>query len=150
MTEFAQQLKFGSTGIKISPIIVGCMSFGSKKWAPWVEDDKEKVFSILNHCYDRGLRTFDTSSTYSNGQSERLIGEFLKHYKIRRETVVIMTKVFGAVDESLDLPMGRYKVTEQDILDITNQQGLSRKHILQGVADSVERLGTYIYFLQVH
>ena len=150
MTELAQQVRFGTTGIKISPIIVGCMSFGSKKWAPWVEDDKEKVFSILKHCYDRGLRTFDTADTYSNGQSERLIGEFLRRYNSRRETVVIMTKVFGAVDETLDLPMGRYKVSEKDLFDITNQQGLSRKHILQGVANSVERLGTYIDVLQVH
>ncbi|SMN21376.1 similar to Saccharomyces cerevisiae YPL088W Putative aryl alcohol dehydrogenase [Maudiozyma saulgeensis] len=150
MSSLAKQVQFGNTGIKISPIIVGCMSFGSKKWAPWVEDDKEKVFTILKHCYDRGLRTFDTSDTYSNGASERLLGEFLRNYNIKRETVVIMTKVFGAVDETLDLPMGRYKVSEKDLFDITNQQGLSRKHILVGVQNSVERLGTYIDVLQVH
>ena len=150
MTSLAPQVRFGNTGIKISPIIVGCMSFGTKKWAPWVEDDKEKVFTILKHCYDHGLRTFDTSDTYSNGASERLLGEFLKRYNIRRETVVIMTKVFGAVDETLDLPMGRYKVSELDLFDIINQQGLSRKHILVGVENSVNRLGTYIDVLQVH
>ena len=89
-----KQIKFGNTGIKISPIIVGCMSYGSKNWTPWVEDDKEKIFSILKHCYDRGLRTFDTADVYSTGVSEKLLGEFLRKYNIRRETVVIMTKIF--------------------------------------------------------
>ena len=67
-----KQIKFGNTGIKISPIIVGCMSYGSKNWMPWIEDDKEKIFAILKHCYDRGLRTFDKADVYPTGVSEKL------------------------------------------------------------------------------
>ena len=79
------------------------MSYGSKDWAEWVIDEKEKIFEILKHCYDSGMRTFDTADVYSNGLSERILGEFLKHYKIKRETVVILTKVYYPVDESLKL-----------------------------------------------
>ncbi|CCC70891.1 hypothetical protein NCAS_0F04070 [Naumovozyma castellii] len=150
MSKLVQQVKFDNTGIKISPIIVGCMSYGSKQWAEWVQDDKEKVFEILKHCYDRGLRTFDTADVYSNGISERLLGEFLKKFNIKRETVVILTKTFFPVDESLSLALGEMSFSESDTLDLTNQRGLSRKHILQSVKNSVERLGTYIDVLQIH
>ena len=146
-----KQVRYGNTGLKISPIIVGCMSYGSKSWSPWVLDDKEQVFEILKYCYDRGLRTFDTADVYSNGKSERLLGEFLKHYNINRETVVILSKVRFGVDESLELPLSAlYTTDEQTALTLANQGGLSRKHILDGVAKSVERLGTYIDVLQIH
>lgn len=52
-----KQVPFGQTGIKISPIIVGCMSYGAKSWLPWCLEDEEKVFEILKFCYDNGLRT---------------------------------------------------------------------------------------------
>ncbi|QLG74129.1 hypothetical protein HG535_0G00140 [Zygotorulaspora mrakii] len=146
-----KQVKFGNTGLKISPIIVGCMSYGSSKWSPWVMDNKEKVFEILKYCYDRGIRTFDTADVYSNGKSERMLGEFLKHYNINRETVVILTKVRFAVNESMELPLSTlYKKDDATALALANQGGLSRKHILDGVAKSVERLGTYIDVLQIH
>lgn len=146
----AKQIRFGNTGIKISPIIIGCMSFGNKFWSEWVEEDKDKVFGILKHCYDKGLRTFDTADVYSNGKSERLIGEFLKKYNIRRETVVIMTKVFFAADEDLALKADRSTRDALTNLDLVNGEGLSRKHILSAVKNSVDRLGTYIDVLQIH
>ncbi|CAL9736968.1 putative aryl-alcohol dehydrogenase Aad16p [Monosporozyma servazzii] len=149
-----KQVPFGQTGIKISPIIVGCMSYGDPSWRDWVMGDEEKIFEILKFCYDNGLRTFDTSDVYSNGKSERILGKFLKKYNIKRETVVIMTKVFFPVDEeladmtistcfdkSLDTPKG---------VTLANQRGLSRKHIIAGVQNSMERLGTYIDVLQIH
>ncbi|QLG72913.1 hypothetical protein HG535_0D06220 [Zygotorulaspora mrakii] len=146
-----KQVKFGNTGLKISPVIVGCMSYGSKTWSPWVMEDKEEVFKILKYCYDQGIRTFDTADVYSNGKSERLLGEFLKRYNINRETVVILSKVRFAVDESLTLPLSTlYGTDEQTALTLANQGGLSRKHIMDGVAKSVERLGTYIDVLQIH
>ncbi|SMN20992.1 similar to Saccharomyces cerevisiae YPL088W Putative aryl alcohol dehydrogenase [Maudiozyma saulgeensis] len=146
----AKQVPFGNTGIKISPIIIGCMSYGTKFWSEWVEEDKEKVFTILKHCYDSGLRTFDTADVYSNGMSERLVGEFLKKYNIRRETVIIMTKVFFATDEALPLSADRANRDASIQLDLVNSEGLSRKHILDAVKNSVERLGTYIDVLQIH
>ena len=127
------------------------MSYGSKKWTPWVIEDKEEIFKILKHCYDNGLRTFDTADVYSNGLSERLLGEFLKRYEINRETVVILSKVRFPVDESLELPLSTiYGTDEATALALANQGGLSRKHIMDGVAKSVERLGTYIDVLQIH
>lgn len=144
------QVRLGNSGLKISPILVGCMSYGSKDWADWVLEDKEKIFEILKFCYDNGLRTFDTADAYSNGLSERLLGEFLKHYNIKRETVVILTKFFLPVDESLDLTHAPKPLSETEICDLENQRGLSRKHIIAGVENSCERLGTYIDVLQVH
>ncbi|CAG58833.1 uncharacterized protein GVI51_E04917 [Nakaseomyces glabratus] len=148
-SNLVKQVRFGGSGLKISPIIIGCMSYGSKKWADWVLEDKEKIFGILKHAYDRGLRTYDTADVYSNGYSERLLKEFFEKYQIKRETVVIMTKVFFGVDEDLNLQPG-VKIDEQEDLVLTNQRGLSRKHILEGVKNSTERLGTYIDVLQIH
>ncbi|AQZ11106.1 hypothetical protein BZL39_C00250 [Zygosaccharomyces parabailii] len=146
-----KQVKFGATGIKISPIIVGCMSYGSKSWSPWVLEDEEKVFEILKHCYDVGIRTFDTADVYSNGVSERLLGKFLQRYNIKRETVVILSKINFPVDESLMLSSNDVcNPSEAIVLELANQRGLSRKHILSGAAQSVERLGTYIDVLQIH
>lgn len=149
MSKLAQQVRFGQTGLKISPILVGCMSFGSKAWSDWVIEDRQRVFGILKHCYDRGLRTFDTADFYSNGLSERLVGEFLRHYNIKRETVVILTKIYFPVDESQPMTHARNLSAEQE-LSLVNQRGLSRKHIMAGVEGSVQRLGTYIDVLQIH
>ncbi|CCK72776.1 aldo/keto reductase KNAG_0L01560 [Huiozyma naganishii CBS 8797] len=145
-----KQVRFGNTGMKISPFIVGCMSYGDRKRIPWVIEDEEKVFEILKYCYDHGVRTFDTANVYSNGVSERLLGKFLKKYNINRETVVILTKVYFPVDESLE----PFKIGGENdpLTDVTlsNQRGLSRKNILASVDKSVERLGTYIDVLQIH
>ncbi|SJM87942.1 probable Putative aryl-alcohol dehydrogenase YPL088W [Zygosaccharomyces bailii] len=146
-----EQVKLTGTGLKISPIVVGCASFGSKSWAPWVLEEEEEVFAILKYCYDIGLRTFDTADSYSNGKSERLLGKFLKKYDIKRETVVILSKIYNAVDESLNISSSSAPKTREDsTLELVNQRGLSRKHVLSGVAQSVERLGTYIDILQIH
>ena len=69
----------GESGLKISPLIVGCLTFGSKQWAEWVIEDEDEVFTILKKCYDVGLRTFDTADSYSNGKSEELLGKFIKN-----------------------------------------------------------------------
>lgn len=145
-----KQVRLGrNSGLKISPILVGCMSYGRKEWAEWVLEDKEKVFGILKHCYDRGLRTFDTADVYSNGYSERLLGEFLRKYNIDRETVVILSKVYSPTNERLPLTHGG-SFNEAEELELTYHRGLSRKHILAGAKASTERLGTYIDVLQIH
>lgn len=146
-----KQVPFGQTGIKVSPIIVGCMSYGSKEWLLWCIEDEDKVFEILKFCYDNGLRTFDTANCYSNGRSERLLGKFLKKYNIKRETVVILTKVFFPVDEDLGVfsHVDTMNGTEVGV-QLANQRGLSRKSIFASAKASMERLGTYIDVLQVH
>ncbi|ODQ57155.1 hypothetical protein WICANDRAFT_35844 [Wickerhamomyces anomalus NRRL Y-366-8] len=144
----------GKSGLKISNIIIGCMSFGSKNWEEWLIEDKEEIFKILKTGYDHGIRTYDTADVYSNGLSEKLLGEFLKKYQIKRDKVVILTKVFYPVDD--DYPVGYPGNvldnigSEVDKLNFQNNRGLSRKHILDAAKNSVERLGTYIDVYQIH
>jgi aryl-alcohol dehydrogenase-like predicted oxidoreductase len=117
------------------------MSFGKQSWANWVVEDEETVFKLLQHAYDNGVRSFDTADVYSNGESERLIGKWLKKYNIPRSTVVILSKCYNKVHEPH---------LEDNEVNWINRWGLSRKHIFDAVEASVERLGTYIDVLQIH
>ncbi|ODV61451.1 aldo/keto reductase [Ascoidea rubescens DSM 1968] len=138
-------VRLGNSGLKISKIIVGCMSYGSKNWASWIEDDEEKVFKILKKLYDSGIRTFDTANVYSNGKSEELLGKFIKKFKIKRDRIVILSKCFFPVRDD-DQPANYSDID----IDYINSQGLSRKHIFDAVEASVKRLGTFIDVLQIH
>ncbi|RLV94339.1 putative aryl-alcohol dehydrogenase AAD16 [Spathaspora sp. JA1] len=139
----------GESGLKIAPIIVGCMSYGSKSWADWVIEDEEEVLKILKKCYDVGLRTFDTANVYSNGRSEELLGKFLKRFNIPRDRVVILSKVFGPVNtEDPNFRLGT--VGNYPAVDWYNSKGLSRKHIFDAVKGIQQRLGTYVDVLQIH
>lgn len=141
----------GSSGLKISKVIVGCMSIGNKYWGDWVVEDKKKVFAILKKAYDEGIRTYDTADVYSNGHSELLLGEFLKEYSIPRERVVILTKVFYLTDESdPEFSFTRLLIGGADMSKFVNRVGLSRKHIMDAADASVRRLGTYIDVYQIH
>nr|WOG36155.1 uncharacterized protein [Candida metapsilosis] len=139
----------GESGLKIAPLIVGCMSYGSKKWVDWVLEDEEEIFKILKKCYDVGLRTFDTADVYSNGVSEILLGKFLKKYDIPRERVVILSKCFMTMNPR-EPGFNALKAGELSDKDFANSRGLSRKHIFDAVNASVERLGTYLDVLQIH
>ena len=138
--------RLGNSGIQISKVILGCMSYGSKKWANWVEDDEDKVLEIMKAAYDAGIRTFDTANAYSGGLSEILVGKFLKRYNIPREKMVIISKVFLLTGDS-EAPALTQDLTSVEYL---NQFGLSRKNILESVKNSCERLGTYIDVLLIH
>ncbi|KAL2066446.1 hypothetical protein VTL71DRAFT_2517 [Oculimacula yallundae] len=138
MSNKMQYMRVGSSGLKVSQIIIGCMTYGDKNWQPWVLT-QEEAFPILKHAYDSGINTFDVADTYSNGRSEEILCAFLKEYKIPRNNVVIMTKVFHYVN-----PAG-------GAVDAAGYQvGLSRKHIFDAVDASIARLGTYIDVLQTH
>ncbi|KAG7910991.1 hypothetical protein KL906_001371 [Ogataea polymorpha] len=139
----------GPSGLKISKVIVGCMSIGKKSWLDWVIEDEEEALALLKKAYDAGLRTFDTADVYSNGQSERLIAKFLKKYNIHRERVVILTKVFFPCDPALE-DLDWNKRNDLPGEDFINAQGLNRRHIMEAVKNSVERLGTYIDVYQIH
>ncbi|KAK6453997.1 aryl-alcohol dehydrogenase [Scheffersomyces xylosifermentans] len=141
--------KLGASGLWVSPIIVGCMSYGDKSWADWVIDDEEKIFGILKKCYDVGIRTFDTSNNYSNGKSEILLGKFLKKYSIPREKVVILSKLYFPSDSTT--PGFKFgSENNYPAYEYANSKGLSRKHIFDAVDASVKRLGTHIDVLQIH
>ncbi|OWB75575.1 aryl-alcohol dehydrogenase (NAD+) activity protein [[Candida] boidinii] len=140
-------VNLGKSGLKVSKVIVGCMSFGLKSWADWIIEDEEEVFKILKKCYDSGIRTFDTADVYSNGQSEVLLGKFIKKYNIKRDKIVILSKLFFSVSS---FRPGSSKVNSISTYEFINSEGLSRKHVLDAVADSVKRLDTYIDVLQIH
>lgn len=137
--------KLGNSGLYIAPILVGCMSYGKKSWADWVMEDEDQIMEILKKCYDLGLRTFDTANVYSFGYSEVLLGKFIKKFDIPRENIVILSKVYFNVEATIS-DRAQAKV----VWPFKNREGLSRKHILDAINKSVERLGTYVDVYQIH
>ncbi|KAL4899906.1 hypothetical protein BDW74DRAFT_183227 [Aspergillus multicolor] len=139
----------GKSSLKVSRIILGCMTFGNPSWegSPWVIPEEEAL-PLLKKAYDCGINTWDTANTYSNGQSEVIIGKALRRYSIPRERVVIMTKLYYPVMEITSNARPNPAVNDGHLV---NQMGLSRKHIFAAVDASLQRLGTtYIDVLQLH
>ena len=125
-------VNLGNTGLKVSRICLGTMTYGSKKWREWVLDEEESR-PFYRQAIEAGINFFDSADMYSIGASEEVTGRALKDYAASREEVVIATKVFN--------PMG----------DAPNQRGLSRKHIHHAAEASLRRLGTdYIDLYQIH
>src|ERR1700739_1327564 len=87
-----QFTNLGATGVKVSRLCLGCMTYGSKKWREWVlEEDESRPF--IRRALELGITFFDTADMYSLGVSEEILGRALKEHA-RREEVVIATKVF--------------------------------------------------------
>ena len=126
-----EYVNFGKTGMKVSRICLGCMTYGTPQWRDWVlDEDASRPF--FRRALEAGINFFDTADVYSIGISEEVTGRALKDLA-RREEVVIATKVFN--------PMG----------DKPNQRGLSRKHIMEGIDASLRRLDTnYVDLYQIH
>ena len=125
-------VNLGSTGLKVSRLCLGCMTYGSKKWRQWVLDEGESQ-PFFRRALEVGINFFDTADMYSDGASEEVLGRALKTLGAARDKVVVATKVFN--------PMG----------DDVNQRGLARKHIRHAIDDSLRRLGTdYVDLYQIH
>jgi len=126
-----EYVNLGRSGLKVSRLCLGCMTYGSKKWRPWVlEEDEARPF--FRRAIEAGITFFDTADAYSIGVSETIVGRCVREFT-RRDDVVIATKVF--------FPMGPGP----------NDGGLSRKHIMQAVDASLRRLATeYIDLYQIH
>ncbi|HEY1793042.1 MAG TPA: aldo/keto reductase [Opitutaceae bacterium] len=125
-------VNLGRTGLKVSRICLGAMTYGSKKWREWVLDEAESR-PLIRSAVEAGINFFDTADMYSVGASEEVLGRALRDFGPGRDRVVIATKVFN--------PMG----------DDPNQRGLSRKHIRHAAEASLRRLGTdYIDLYQIH
>lgn len=139
--------RLGNSGLKISKVILGAMSYGTKDWQDWVLNEDEAL-PLVEHAYKRGINTWDTADVYSHGQSEEILGKALKKYNIPRNRVVLLTKCFFGVDDEGKMP----PISASGVNDgeFVNRVGLSRKHIFDAVDASVERLGTYIDVLQIH
>ncbi|ORY00297.1 NADP-dependent oxidoreductase domain-containing protein [Clohesyomyces aquaticus] len=140
--------RLGESGLKVSKIILGAMSYGSKDWAKWVLEEAEAL-PLLGHAYKVGINTWDTADLYSDGHSEEIIAKALDTYKIPRENVVILTKCRWGTSVPGEPPLPLMAATVNDGR-MANRVGLSRKHIFDAVQNSVKRLGTYIDVLQIH
>src|ERR1700749_5038644 len=127
-----QYVNLGSTGLKVSRLCLGAMTYGSKKWREWILEEEESR-PYIKRALEAGINFFDTADVYSLGVSEEILGRALKDFGPSRDKLVITTKVFN--------PMG----------DDPNQRGLSRKHIHHAIDDSLRRLGTdYIALYPIH
>ena len=123
--------RLGKSGLKVSRICLGTMTYGSSQWRDWVLDERESR-PFIQRALELGINFFDTADAYSLGVSEEILGRALNDFT-RREEVVIASKVFFS--------MG----------DKPNLGGLSRVHIMQAIDDSLRRLGTdYIDLYQIH
>ncbi|MFE7837105.1 aldo/keto reductase [Streptomyces sp. NPDC057474] len=128
-----QYVKLGSTGLDVSRICVGCMSFGlpDRGTHEWTLDE-EASRPLIRQALDAGINFFDTANVYSDGTSEEIVGRALAEFA-RREEIVVATKVNGAMHQG------------------PNAWGLSRKAIMTEIDDSLRRLGTdYVDLYQIH
>ncbi|EMD36276.1 hypothetical protein CERSUDRAFT_95617 [Gelatoporia subvermispora B] len=142
-------VRLGKSGLKVSRVILGCMSYGAD-WADWLLDEEEAIKHI-KYAYDAGIQTFDTANVYSNGYSEVILGRAIKQLGLPREEIVVMTKFAGVVCKDRGQKVFNPPVTEQGEMRIVNQWGMSRKHIFDAVKQSLERLQLgYIDVLQCH
>ncbi|KAL9021916.1 MAG: hypothetical protein Q9185_000930 [Variospora sp. 1 TL-2023] len=145
----AEYKQLGKSGLRVSVPILGAMSFGDKRWAPWVIEEDEAL-PLLKAAYDRGLNTWDTANVYSNGASEEIIGKAIKKYNLPRHKLVILTKCCGTTREGNDPETLALKDIDQTV-DYVNQRGLSRQGIFNAVEASLRRLDTpYIDVFQIH
>jgi 1-deoxyxylulose-5-phosphate synthase len=126
-----EHIRLGTTGLEVSRIALGCMTYGDPAWRPWVLDE-EAARPHFKRALDAGVNFFDTADIYSRGASEIVTGKLLREMA-RRDEVVIATKVF-------------FQLTKGP-----NTGGLSRKHILAACDDSLRRLGVdFIDLYQIH
>lgn len=131
-------VKLGSTGLDISRLCLGCMTFGEPDAGthPWTLGE-EASRPIIKHAVEQGINFFDTANSYSAGTSETIVGKLLREFT-RREETVIATKVFFPPNMGQGSPK-------------PNEKGLSRKAIMASIDASLTRLGTdYVDLYQIH
>ena len=123
--------RLGTLGLRVSRLCLGCMTYGTPRWRPWVLNE-QAARPLIRRAVEAGINFFDTADVYSRGVSEEVLGRVLKEYT-RRPEAVIATKVFNAMSEA------------------PNDKGLSRKHIMESIDASLTRLGVdYVDLYQIH
>lgn len=128
-----EYVRLGNTGLKVSQLCLGCMTYGdsSKGHHSWVLDE-EKAMPFYREAWEAGINFFDTADMYAIGTSEEITGKAMKELA-PRDQIVLATKIYNPMSKA------------------PNDRGLSRKHIMAGVDDSLRRLGTdYIDLYQIH
>ena len=127
-----QYVNLGKSGLKVSRICLGMMTYGTSKWRPWILDEEESR-PFIKKALDAGINFFDTADMYSKGVSEELTGKLLREFGVVRENVVVATKVYF------------------NLTDEINSGGLSRKHIMDAIDASLKRLCMdYVDLYQIH
>jgi 1-deoxyxylulose-5-phosphate synthase len=125
-------VRLGATGLKVSRICLGMMSYGDPAWRPW-QLDAHAAEPFVQRAAEAGITFYDTADMYSLGVSEEITGRLLAKYFARRDDYVLATKVYYPVGEG------------------PNDRGLSRKHIMAAIDASLRRLGTdYVDLYQIH
>lgn len=126
-----EYINLGTTGLKVSRLCLGTMTYGTSAWRSWVLDE-EPSRPFLRRAIEAGINFLDTANMYSNGMSEEVVGRAIRDFA-KRDDIVLATKVF--------FPTGPGP----------NDRGLSRKHILSAIDASLRRLGTdYVDLYQIH
>jgi aryl-alcohol dehydrogenase-like predicted oxidoreductase len=124
-------VRLGNTGLKVSRLCLGAMTYGTPDWRPWVLDEATSR-PFIARALEHGINFFDTADMYSRGASEELLGRALEEFATR-DQVVIASKAF------------------YPLADGPNDRGLSRKHLLAAIDASLHRLGTdYVDLYQIH
>ncbi|OZM80979.1 aldo/keto reductase [Pseudonocardia sp. MH-G8] len=124
--------RLGSTGLQVSRICLGMMSYGSSSWRDWVLD-LDASRPLVRSAVDAGIIFFDTADMYSLGASEEVTGTLLREFFADRDDYVLATKVFNAMGDG------------------PNDRGLSRKHVMASIDKSLQRLGTdHVDLYQIH
>ena len=127
-----QYIRLGQTGLRVSRICLGMMTYGSPSWRPWVLDE-EQGRPFVKRALERGINFFDTADVYSRGRSEEVLGRALRDFGADRDQVVVATKAFYPVNDGV------------------NARGLSRKHLFDAIDGSLSRLGMeYVDLYQIH
>lgn len=127
-----EYVRLGTTGLKVSRLCLGCMSYGSPNWRPWVLNEAA-ARPFIREALDGGINFFDTADVYSLGASETVLGNILSDFGVKRSDLVIATKVNSKMGEG------------------PNEKGLSRKHIMDSIDNSLQRLRTdYVDLYQIH
>jgi aryl-alcohol dehydrogenase (NADP+) len=124
-------VNLGKTGLKISRLCLGCMSYGRRSWRKWVLDEDESR-PFYKRALELGINFFDTADVYALGTSEEVAGRALRDFA-KRDQVIIATKLYNAMGEG------------------PNDRGLGRKHVMDAIDASLKRLGTdYVDLYYIH
>ena len=127
-----EHTSLGKTGLQVSRLCLGCMSYGSSKWRDWVLD-YDAALPFFKQAHEAGVNFYDTADMYSDGASEEVLSRALKELAVPREQVVIASKLFNPTGKS------------------PNERGTARKHVRHAVENTLRRLGTdYVDLYQIH
>lgn len=127
-----EQVRLGQTGLKVSRLALGMMTYGAKSWREWVLEWDE-AGPLIRKAMEAGINFLDTADVYSLGASEEITGRAVREFAAKREDVVVATKVFNPMSDGV------------------NDRGLSRRHILTSIDKSLQRLKMdYVDLYQIH